>query len=151
MIVFIILSVSIPTTQPHAPGWYPDPAGGTGRRWWDGTEWTGRRSIASTATGLPPLGPRFARLGDLLGRLLLANAALSVFTLVIQHFVHREIVFQVLALVAIVLLLLTCALWCGWQWRMAVSSPDRLRSAPRRARRRRGSSRWPTCGCRSGT
>lgn len=22
------------------PGWYPDPAGGPGRRWWDGTQWT---------------------------------------------------------------------------------------------------------------
>ena len=21
------------------PGWYPDPAGGTGLRWWDGTAW----------------------------------------------------------------------------------------------------------------
>jgi hypothetical protein len=123
--------VSTPTTQPHAAGWYPDPAGGTGRRWWDGTEWTGRRSIASRPTGLPPLGPRFARLGDLLGRLLLANAALSVLTLGIQQYVHSEIVYQVLALVAVTLLLLTGALWCGWQWRMAVSSPDRLRRAPR--------------------
>jgi hypothetical protein len=123
--------VSTPTTQPHAPGWYPDPAGGTGRRWWDGAEWTGRRSIASTPTGLPPLGPRFARLSDLLGRLLLANAVLSVLTLVIQQLVHREAVFQVLALVAVTLLLLTCALWCAWQWRMAVSSPDRLRRGPR--------------------
>jgi len=23
-----------------SPGWYPDPAGGTGRRYWDGTTWT---------------------------------------------------------------------------------------------------------------
>jgi Protein of unknown function (DUF2510) len=29
------------TTQPPppAPGWYPDPAGGPGKRWWDGTTW----------------------------------------------------------------------------------------------------------------
>ena len=24
------------------PGWYPDPAGGLGRRWWDGTHWLDR-------------------------------------------------------------------------------------------------------------
>lgn len=25
----------------HAPGWYPDPSGGTQLRWWDGSAWTG--------------------------------------------------------------------------------------------------------------
>lgn len=36
--------MSSPYPQPHAaqppPGWYPDPAGGPGRRWWDGARWT---------------------------------------------------------------------------------------------------------------
>ncbi len=32
------------------PGWYPDPAGGPGRRWWDGYAWT-------EATVLPQLPP----------------------------------------------------------------------------------------------
>jgi len=122
--------VSTPTTQPHAPGWYPDPASGTGMRWWDGHRWTGRRAIASTAAALPPLGPQFARLGDLLGRLLLANAALSLGTLLVERGVHREVVFQALAVAAIVLLLVTGAAWCAWQWRMAVSAPDRLRREP---------------------
>ncbi len=27
-------------TAPPAPGWYPDPADGSRRRWWDGTQWT---------------------------------------------------------------------------------------------------------------
>jgi hypothetical protein len=122
--------VSIPTTQPHVPGWYPDPTGGPGKRWWDGREWTGRRSIASTTTGLPPLGPRFARLADLVGRLLLANAALSLLTLVVERFVHRETLFEVLALTALGLTLVTGVAWCAWQWRMAVSSPDHLRRRP---------------------
>lgn len=123
--------MSLPSTQPHAPGWYPDPTGGTGTRWWDGQDWTGRRRIASTAPQLPPLGPRFARLGDLLGRLLLANVALSLGTLVVERFAHREGVFQLLAVLALGLLLVTGAVWCAWQWRMAVSAPDRLRRRPR--------------------
>jgi hypothetical protein len=123
--------VSLPSTQPYAPGWYPDPSGGTGRRWWDGQQWTGRRSIATTATRLPPLGPQFARLGDLLGRLLLANVVLSLVTLAVEQVVHSEVLFQALALVALALLLLTGLVWCAWQWRMAVSAPDRLRRRPR--------------------
>jgi hypothetical protein len=122
--------VSIPTQQPHAPGWYADPTGGTGLRWWDGLNWTGRRSIASAATDLPPLGPRFAMLGDVLGRLLLANAALSVLTMAVEVLVRREVVSQVLALLALALLVVTALVWCAWQWRMAVSSPDRLRRGP---------------------
>ena len=123
--------MSLPSTQPHAPGWYPDPSGGTGTRWWDGQEWTGRRSIATTALGVPPLGPRFAQLGDLLGRLLLANVVLSLLTMVVERFVHREVVFQALAVLALGLLLATGLVWCAWQWRMAVSAPDRLRRRPR--------------------
>jgi len=33
--------VNEPTGYPGAPpGWYPDPAGGPGQRWWDGYNWT---------------------------------------------------------------------------------------------------------------
>ena len=28
------------TQSPPPPGWYPDPAGGAGARWWDGQGWT---------------------------------------------------------------------------------------------------------------
>jgi hypothetical protein len=116
--------------QPHAPGWYPDPAGGTGTRWWDGQEWTGRRAIGRRPVRLPPLGPTFAQLADLLGRLLLVNAGLSLATLVIERFVHDPAVFRSLALTALVLLLVTAVAWCAWQWRLAVSAPGRLRRTP---------------------
>lgn len=33
--------VSAPPQQPTPAGWYPDPAGGPGLRWWDGQQWTG--------------------------------------------------------------------------------------------------------------
>lgn len=32
--------MTTPTTPPVPAGWYPDPAGGTRTRWWDGTQWT---------------------------------------------------------------------------------------------------------------
>ena len=37
------------TTPPTAAGWYPDPDGSGGQRYWDGTEWTAQR----------PEGPEF--------------------------------------------------------------------------------------------
>src|SRR4051794_4300693 len=123
-------SVSTSTTQPHAPGWYPDPAGGTGMRWWDGQGWTGRRAIASTGAALPPLGPQFARLGDLLGRLLLANAPRSRGTMLVERGVPRGVVFRARAGGAIALLLVTGAAWCGGRGGMGVWPPDRLRREP---------------------
>ncbi|HTO01251.1 MAG TPA: DUF5684 domain-containing protein [Microthrixaceae bacterium] len=37
---------SAPTPAPAGPvaGWYPDPSGGAGLRWWDGTAWTDHKS-----------------------------------------------------------------------------------------------------------
>jgi hypothetical protein len=69
-------------------------------------------------------------LSDVLGRLLLANAVFSLFSLVVAKFVHTGIVLQVLTAVALVLLLITGLAWCAWQWRMAVSSPRSLRHRP---------------------
>ncbi|MFX4272631.1 DUF2510 domain-containing protein [Propionibacteriaceae bacterium Y1685] len=41
-----------------APGWYPDPAGGVGQRWWDGSAWTGRtRGPAGNSAGPGGSGP----------------------------------------------------------------------------------------------
>jgi hypothetical protein len=123
--------VSLPTTQPHAPGWYADPAGGHGLRWWDGTDWTGRRSFPSRDAKLVPLGPRFARLSDILGALLLVNTGWSLLTLAVEARDHHENVSQGLALGALALVALTALFWCAWQWRLAVSSPDELRRGPR--------------------
>jgi Protein of unknown function (DUF2510) len=33
-----------------AAGWYADPAGGGGQRWWDGERWTGRVIVAPPAS-----------------------------------------------------------------------------------------------------
>ena len=42
-------------TEPSAPdeGWYPDPAGGDGLRWWTGVTWTHETRPADTATWAP--------------------------------------------------------------------------------------------------
>src|SRR3954447_7969768 len=39
-------------TMTHGPGWYPEPSGQSGMRWWDGTRWTGH-----TAPARPPVDP----------------------------------------------------------------------------------------------
>ena len=35
-------------------GWFPDPEGGQGERWWDGTKWTNQTSASSTSVPPPP-------------------------------------------------------------------------------------------------
>jgi hypothetical protein len=37
-------------------GWYPDPAGGDGKRWWDGSQWTSNTREAEQAPALPTFG-----------------------------------------------------------------------------------------------
>ena len=45
-----------PVTLPD-PGWYPDPAGGLGVRWWSGAAWTGhRREVIPVPPSLPAAG-----------------------------------------------------------------------------------------------
>ncbi|MGP0031455.1 MAG: DUF4328 domain-containing protein [Acidimicrobiales bacterium] len=39
------------------PGWYPDPAGGPGRRWWDGYTWTEAVVLPAQAPPPPPPPP----------------------------------------------------------------------------------------------
>ena len=45
------------------PGWYPDPAGGPGQRWWDGYAWTDATVLPQQpppppwAAAAPPIGP----------------------------------------------------------------------------------------------
>lgn len=38
------------------PGWYPDPAGGEGKRWWDGAGWTTHLQEPPAAPPLPTFG-----------------------------------------------------------------------------------------------
>jgi uncharacterized protein YxjI len=42
------------TQSPPPPGWYPDPAGGAGTRWWDGQTWTEHVQQAAPS-GPPPV------------------------------------------------------------------------------------------------
>jgi Protein of unknown function (DUF2510) len=42
------------------PGWYPDPAGGWGQRWWDGARWTEHTTAAPPAAPPPALKPKGA-------------------------------------------------------------------------------------------
>jgi hypothetical protein len=35
-------------------GWYPDPSGGQGQRWWDGTQWTDHLSAPAAAAAAYP-------------------------------------------------------------------------------------------------
>jgi hypothetical protein len=49
--------VSDPSTSSGPPaGWYPDPAGGSGHRWWDGSAWTDHLSGPTPGTR-DPQGP----------------------------------------------------------------------------------------------
>src|SRR5271155_4785450 len=42
------------TTPSAAPGWYPDPSGAPGQRYFDGTRWTEQRSdVPAPATTAP--------------------------------------------------------------------------------------------------
>ena len=70
-----------PPTAGPPPGWYPDPYGGPGYRWWDGTTWT---EHASGGEGDPNallpvgdlLGQTFRFLGERIGHLFTLAALL---------------------------------------------------------------------------
>jgi hypothetical protein len=43
------------TQQPSTPpGWYPDPAGSSAQRWWDGSTWTEHLDTSTTPAPTPP-------------------------------------------------------------------------------------------------
>lgn len=49
-------SAGSPLGGPIPAGWYPDPAGGSGKRWWDGAQWTANTQEAEEAPSLPSFG-----------------------------------------------------------------------------------------------
>lgn len=48
------MRVSDSTPRLPPAGWYPDPAGGPNRRWWDGTHWTERMETPAATTDPVP-------------------------------------------------------------------------------------------------
>lgn len=44
------------STPQAAPGWYPDPSGGPGERWWNGTAWTDHTREVQAAAPAPSPG-----------------------------------------------------------------------------------------------
>ena len=57
-------STRVESAAPQAPpaGWFPDPSGGGGLRWWDGTAWSEHR-ITSAPVGAEPPALRSADMG----------------------------------------------------------------------------------------
>ena len=52
---------------PPAPGWYPDPAGSGGQRWWNGNEWTDHQQGAPQQGAAPQAAPFPAMSGGAAG------------------------------------------------------------------------------------
>jgi len=49
----------VTATGPTAPGWYPDPYGGPGLRYFDGTAWTEHQAVPTPTYPAAPVYPRF--------------------------------------------------------------------------------------------
>ena len=43
-----------PQPLPPPPGWYPDPGGSGGQRWWDGMAWTEHVAPGAAPGPVPP-------------------------------------------------------------------------------------------------
>lgn len=65
-------SVPGPPSAGPPPGWYPDPHGSPGYRWWNGVAWTDDRSTGATAGAeegnLPPVGDLLSETFRILGQ-----------------------------------------------------------------------------------
>lgn len=138
--------VSTSSLEPRPAGWYPDPAGGVGRRWHDGQGWTGQVSHGRPPT---PLGAPFAKLADWLSWMLMAVAGVNAAVLLLDLWTYTssDVVAEATApgstglpayLVAVVFLglvyavssVVTGVLWAVWQYRLARSAPAALRRSP---------------------
>ena len=50
-------NLTVVTQPPPPPGWYPDPAGSGGTRWWNGMDWTDHVQQAAPVPPPPPPPP----------------------------------------------------------------------------------------------
>lgn len=79
--------MSRPSAGPAA-GWYPDPSGGAGTRWWDGVRWTelvapsdGSHPVATVAPDRPRLDPTTLIYGPLIWLIVLLPPVIWPFSL----------------------------------------------------------------------
>lgn len=103
-------------TSTPTPGWYSDPAGSPGLRWWDGSSWTAHETPAvDHPAGVahefvdPPWRLTDALIGWL-GSFLLSNLAAAV-VLALQG--TTEVTFATFVASSIVLWVVTIS-WCRW-------------------------------------
>lgn len=75
--------MTTPSDQARQPGWYQDPAGTTGFRWWDGRDWT---QHASGTLGSPPARPEIGTDIPTWNSFIGAIAALPVLFIVLVSF-----------------------------------------------------------------
>jgi hypothetical protein len=142
------------TPSPPAAGWYPAPDGSSDPWWWDGTQWAAPAAApAAVAQTHYPVQWTVMRAPVTLARvtqvLLIACGVLSILTIGVDLFgivaaesflggsgaaydllVTFDTLSPLLAIVSLLVLLATAALWAVWQYHAAKAVPGETRRTP---------------------